>query len=153
RHDGVPRRRIGLSRPLQEFRRRREGTVSARRASGGAHPSGDAPQGALRQPRLHAPPDRRAARRERRRPALSLRAHGEPAVPVPLPLARELDRLLGQSLRPAPRHVGLLAAYAQRKPGYSSGRQTLLTPSPSWPPPSDGGGARGAEGDRRRPFL
>ena len=32
-------------------------------------------------------PGRRAARRERRHPALSLPAHGEPAVPVPLPLA------------------------------------------------------------------
>jgi hypothetical protein len=31
----------------------------------------------------------------------------EPAVPVPLPLDRERDRVLGQSLRPAPRHVGL----------------------------------------------
>ena len=72
----------------------------------------------------------RAARRGRRHPALSLRAHGEPAVPVPLPLARELHRLLGQPLRPAPRDVGLLAAYAQRKPGYSSGRQTLLTSAP-----------------------
>ena len=48
-------------------------------------------------------------------PELPLPAHGESAVPVPLPLARELDRLLGQSLRPAPRDVGLLAAHALRQ--------------------------------------
>ena len=61
--------------------------LSARRASGGAHPSGDRQEGALRQSRLHPRPGRRAARRERRHPALPLPAHGEPAVPVPLPLA------------------------------------------------------------------
>ena len=61
---------------------------------------------------------------------LSLPAHGEPAVPVPLPLARELHRLLGQSLRPAPRHVGLLAAHPQRQPRHRRGRQAVLMPSP-----------------------
>jgi alpha-ketoglutarate-dependent taurine dioxygenase len=93
----------------------REGEVSARRASGGAHPSGHAQEGTLCESRLHPRPGRRAARRERRHPELPLPAHGEPAVPVPLPLAGELDRLLGQPLRPAPRDVGLLAAHAQRK--------------------------------------
>ena len=39
---------------------------------------------------------------------------------------RELHRLLGQSLRPAPRHVGLLAAHPQRQPGHGGRRQALL---------------------------
>ena len=39
---------------------------------------------------------------------------------------RELDRLLGQSLRPAPRDVGLLAAHALRKPGNRQGRPAGL---------------------------
>ena len=46
----------------------------------------------------------------------------EPAVPVPLPLAGELDRVLGQSLRPAPRDVGLLAAHPLRQPRHGQGR-------------------------------
>ena len=57
---------------------------------------------------------------------LSLRAHGQSAVPVPLPLARELDRVLGQPLRPAPRDVGLLAAHALRPPRHGQGRPTVL---------------------------
>ena len=57
---------------------------------------------------------RRAARREPRDAALSLDACGEPAVPVPLPLAAELGRVLGQSLRAASGDVGLLAAHALR---------------------------------------
>ena len=51
---------------------------------------------------------------------------------------RELDRLLGQPLRPAPRHVGLLAPHPQRQPRDRRGRQAVLMPSPSPPPPSDG---------------
>ena len=62
-----------------------------------------------------------------RHPALSLRAHGEPAVPMPLPLAGELDRLLGQSLRPAPCDVGLLAAHPLRQPGHGQGRPAGLS--------------------------
>ena len=62
-------------------------------------------------------------------PALPLRSHREPAVPVPLPLARELDRVLGQSLRPASRDVGLLAAHPLGQPGHDQGGPTLLT---SW---------------------
>ena len=64
---------------------------------------------------------RHSARRERGHPALSLRAHGEPVVPMPLPLAGKLDRLLGQSLRPAPCDVGLLAAHPLRQPGHGQG--------------------------------
>jgi hypothetical protein len=88
--------------------------LSARRASGGAHPSRDGQEGALRQPRLHALPDRRPPRRERRHAGLSLPARGKSAVPVPLPLERKRHRVLGQPLRPASRDVGLLAAYARR---------------------------------------
>ena len=44
-------------------------SLSARRASGGAHASGDGQEGALRQPRLHPPHHRHPARRERRDPA------------------------------------------------------------------------------------
>ena len=53
---------------------------------------------------------------------LSLPACGEPAVPVPLPLDRERDRVLGQPLRPAPRDVGLLAAHALRHARHREGR-------------------------------
>ena len=49
-HDGEP-----VYRGLYQPRRRRQAGISARRASGGAHPSGDGQEGALRQPRLHAP--------------------------------------------------------------------------------------------------
>ena len=66
------------------------------------------------------------ARRKRRHPGLSLRAHGQPAVPVPLPLAGEFRRVLGQSLRPASRDVGLLAAHAVRQPGDGQGRPARL---------------------------
>ena len=46
----------------------------------------------------------------------------KPAVPVPLPLERKRDRVLGQPLRPAPRDVGLLAAHPRRHPGHGEGR-------------------------------
>ncbi len=89
-------------------------------------PPGDGAQGALRQPGLYPLHQRHSARREQRRPALSLRAHGQPVVPVPLPLERERDRVLGQSLRPAPRDVGLLAAHPLGQPGHGQRRQTDL---------------------------
>ena len=63
-----------------------------------------------------------------RHPAISLQAYGEFAVPMPLPLAGELDRLLGQSLRPASRDVGLLAAHPFRPPGNGQGRPAGLEP-------------------------
>jgi hypothetical protein len=88
----------------------------------GAHPSGDEPQGAVRQPRLHQPHRRPAARRKRRDPRVSLSALREPAVPVPLPLDRERDRVLGQSLHAASRDVGLLAAHALRYARHGEGR-------------------------------
>ena len=67
------------------------------------------------------PHPRHSARRERRVLALPVRAHGEPAVPVPLPLAAEFDRVLGQPLRAAPGDVGLLAASPLRQPGEGVG--------------------------------
>ena len=51
RHDRDPRRRARLPRPLRSERRGQG--VPQRRASDGAHPSGDRPPGALRQSRLH----------------------------------------------------------------------------------------------------
>ena len=69
-----------------------------------------------------SPHRRHSARRERRDPELSLPARGKPAVPVPLPLDRERDRLLGQSLRAAPGDVGLLAAHALGHAGHGQGR-------------------------------
>ena len=101
--------------------------LSERRASGDPHPSGDRQEGALRQSRLHAAHHRHSARRERRDPRLSLPARGEPAVPVPLPLDRERDRVLGQSLRPAPGDVGLLAAHALGHAGDDPGRAAGVT--------------------------
>ena len=77
--------------------------------------------------RLHPLHRRHPARRKRRRPALSVRAHGQPAVPVPFPLARELDRVLGQPLRAASRHVGLLAAHPLGFPGDRAGRPAGLS--------------------------
>ncbi len=50
-----------------------------------------------------------SAAESRCRPRLPVRAHQAAAVPVPLPLAEELDRLLGQPLRAAPGDLGLLA--------------------------------------------
>ena len=86
--------------------------VSARRASGGAHPSGDGQEGALRQPRLHPLHRRHSARRERRACCAYLYQHAEnPLFQCRFRWTRELDRVLGQPLRPAPRDVGLLAAH------------------------------------------
>ena len=66
------------------------------------------PQGALRQRRLH-PVDRRAGAGGVGRAAEApLRPGGDPGIPVPLPLAEELDRLLGQPRLPALRGLRLL---------------------------------------------
>ena len=50
-----------------------------------------------------SPHHRHPARRERRDPRLPLSTLRKPAVPVPLPLDRKRDRVLGQPLHPAPR--------------------------------------------------
>ena len=88
-------------------------------------------KGALCQQGLYPPHHWHSARRERGHPRLSIRAHGEPALPMPVPLAGKLDRLLGQSLRPAPRDVGLLAAHPLGQPGYGQGRPPGLGVIPS----------------------
>src|SRR5205823_1534543 len=98
------------------------------RASGGANAPGVGPQGALRQRRLHHA--HRAARTlgERRGAAVPLSPRRDAGVPVPLPLAGELRRLLGQPLRAAPRHVGLLPAAPPRPPRDDQGRPAILSP-------------------------
>src|SRR5260370_241107 len=52
---------------------------------------------------------------------LSLPARRKPAIPVPLPLDRKRQRVLGQPLRPTPRDVGLLAAHPRRHAGDGEG--------------------------------
>jgi hypothetical protein len=56
--------------------------------------------------RLHPFPGRRAARRERRDPALPLPAHGEPALPVPLPLAARTPSPSGTIAAPSTARCG-----------------------------------------------
>ena len=68
-----------------------------------------------------------AARREFGHPELSLGPRGKSAVPVPVPLAGKLHRVLGQPLRAASRHVGLLAAHPLRPPCHGPGRQAGMT--------------------------
>ena len=69
------------------------------RPSGRAHPSGDRPQGAVRQPRLHHAHHGAAEARERRAARDAAAPRRDAGVPVPLPLAAPLGGLLGQSLR------------------------------------------------------
>ncbi len=122
-HDGED----GLSRHLRQPRRRGQAGLPACRASGHPHPSDDR---TARRSTLTAASTKRLAGVPRDESdgilRVPVRAHGKPALPVPLPVAREFDRLLGQSLRPASGDVGLLAAYAQREPGHGGRRQALL---------------------------
>src|SRR5262249_15412377 len=67
-------------------------------------------------------------------PALSLRAYGESAVPMPLPLAAEFGRVLGQPLRPAPRPLGLLAPHPLGHARHDQGRQAGLGGAVNAPP-------------------
>ena len=55
-------------------------------------------------------------------PGLPVEPRREPAVPVPLPLAGKLHRVLGQSLRATPRDVGLLATHSLRPSRDGAGR-------------------------------
>ena len=65
--------------------------------------------------------------------------HAEtPESPVPLSLATQFGRVLGQPLRPAPRAMGLLPASPARLPGHDRRRPAILTPLPQ---ALDGGGA------------
>ena len=57
-----------------------------------------------------------------------LYAHiAKPQVPMPVPLARKLDRDVGQPLRSAPRHVGLLPRSPLRLSRHGGWRPTVLT--------------------------
>ena len=58
--------------------------------------------------------------------AVFVRARGEPAVSVPVPLAGELGGVLGQPVCAASGDVGLLAAHAFGVPGDGGGRQAGL---------------------------
>src|SRR3546814_396885 len=87
---------------------------------------GDAAQGGLRQQLLHDPHPGAEQKRERRGAEDALRACRGPDVPVPLPLAEELGRLLGQSLRPASGDVGLFPADALGLPGDGARRPAVL---------------------------
>src|SRR5207244_8094558 len=128
----------------------------------------DPPEPPLREPRPDHAHRRHPARGERRHPRLPLPAHREPGVADALPLARALDRVLGQPLRPAPRHLGLLAERALRRAradqrhraahpclrslplaGVVCATKTAIrpTPDPSRPP------ARGTIVDRREVLL
>ena len=65
---------------------------------------------------------------------------------------RELDRVLGQSLRPAPRDVGLLAAHPLGQPGHGEGRPAGVISSVGRINPAKAGGhpsARSGQRDRR----
>ena len=56
---------------------------------------------------------------------LPVRAHQEPGVPVPLPMAAPFHRHVGQPLRPTRRHLGLLPGNAKRHPGDGEGRSAV----------------------------
>ena len=105
----------------------KEGGFPAERASRGAHASGDRPQGALRQSQLHHAHRGPAQERERRAAGDALPPQRDAGIPVPLRLAAQLDRLLGQSRRHASCDVGLLPAQAAGLPRDRQGRQAVLS--------------------------
>ena len=117
-----------------EHRRRGQAELPEGGAPGGADPSGDGPEGALREPRLHRATC--SACRATRATACcdtstsTWRTRSSSAASA----GGELDRVLGQPLRPAPGDVGLLAAPPLRQPGDGEGRAAGLTavarPSP-----------------------
>ncbi len=84
-------------------------------------------QGALRQFDVHDAHRRTAKEGARRHPWLLVRVRCAAAIPVPLPMAEELDGFLGQPLRAAPGDLGLLAADAFWVPRDDQGRAPGLT--------------------------
>src|SRR6185436_4550800 len=66
------------------------------------------------------------ARGERRAVAVPLPPRRDAGVPLPIPVAGELGRVLGQPLHAAPRHEGLLPAAPPRPSRDHQGRQALL---------------------------
>ena len=97
------------------------------RAPGRPHPPRLRPQGAVRQRRVHHAHRAAQAAGERRAAAVPLPPRRDAGVPLPLPLAGELGRVLGQPLRAAPRDVGLLPAAPPRPPRDDQGRQAVLS--------------------------
>ena len=96
------------------------------RAPGCPHPPGDRPERIVRQPELHHRDKGPEQTRKRRPPADAVPPLRDPGIPMPLPLAAEFGRVLGQSLRPAPRDVGLLPPAPPRLPRHGEGRPPVL---------------------------
>ena len=84
-------------------------------------PPRDWTTGALRQSWIHNPHPGHPHRRERRDSPLPVRAHGESPLSMPLSLAAEFGRFLGQPLHPASSDVGLLATHAHRPSRHGQG--------------------------------
>ena len=144
-HDRDPRRRT-VYRGLYKNTASPTRTVSARRASGGPHPSGDRKK-ALYVNRGFTRLGRRAARRKRRHPALPLPAHGEPAVPVPLPAGERTRSPSGTTAASSTAPCGITGytrAAATASRWRATSRFRLMRHQI---PPGDAGGARlpGAE--------
>src|SRR5262249_38688604 len=97
-----------------------------RRASGGAHASGDGSQGALRQCRAYPAFQGYDRSGKRAAPRFSLPAADAAGVHLPLPLAGWLDRLLGQSLRPTQSSQRLPRLSPCHAANYAGRRHTPL---------------------------
>src|SRR5437763_15015687 len=89
-------------------------------------PTGDRPQGPVRQPQLHDRDQGAEPARKRRSAGDAVPALRDAGIPMPLPLAARLGGVLGQSLRAAPRNVGLLPATPPRLSGHGQGRPAVL---------------------------
>jgi hypothetical protein len=82
-------------------------------------------EGALRQPQLHRADRRPVAARKRSHPRHALSLLGARRFQVPVQVAAELDRVLGQPLHHAPGDVGLLPAEAVWASGDCCGDKAL----------------------------
>jgi taurine dioxygenase len=80
--------------------------------------------------KFHDADQRAQQARKRRAVADALPARRDAGIPVPLSLATQFGRVLGQPLRPAPRAMGLLPASPARLPGHDRRRPAILTPLP-----------------------
>ena len=112
--DRRSRRRAGLWRPLRP--EAQGGRLSAQRASGGAHPSGDRPQGALRQPQLHHAHRRPQEERERSAAGDALPPQRDAGIPVPLRLAAQLRSPSGTTA--AAMHHAMWDYFPHKRLGY-----------------------------------
>ena len=100
--------------------------VSRGGASDRAPPPGDGAEMPVHQPRLHQAHRGAEEARERRAAGDAGAPRRDAGIPVPLPLGQALRRLLGQSLRHAPRHVRLSPARAARPSRDDQGRPAVL---------------------------